>query len=362
MTALHEVALLRLVAQRIAGARHETASDAVRSLMAVQAQDYPGALVSVALRTAGGSRADVITALDAGDVVRSWPMRGTLHLVAAEDLNWLLEVLGPRIRTVDSRRWEQLELTQQDADRAGELVVAALSGERSLRRTALLAVLDDGGVSTTGQRGAHLLGHLARNGTICLGPTDNGGEQSFVLLDEWVPAPRRLDREEALGELALRYFLGHGPATVKDLVRWAGSTVRDVRIGLAVARPRLACIDVDGVEHFLDPETAERLAACREEARGVFLLPGFDEFVLGYGDRGAVLDPRFAERIVPGGNGMFRATVVSDGRIIGTWGYTGSGARRTVTATPFTRFPEQVAAAIPELAARLAGGEARLNG
>ena len=85
----------------------------------------------------------------------------------------------------------------------------------------------------------------------------------------------------------------------------------------------------------------------------MFLLPGFDEFVLGYGDRGAVLDPRFADRIVPGGNGMFRPTVVSDGRIVGTWRYAGSGPRRQVTAEPFTVFPDDVVAAMPELGARM---------
>jgi hypothetical protein len=352
MTSLHEVALLRLVAQRIAGPPHPSAVDAVRSLTAVQGQDFPGALTSVALRTADHRRGDVTAALDAGAVVRSWPLRGTLHLVAADDLPWLLELLGPRIRMAASSRWAQLELTERDAERAGELVDASLRGGRGLRRDALLAVLDEGGVPTTGQRGAHLLGYLARTGRICLGPTD-GGQQLFVLLDEWIPEPRRLDRTEALGELALRYFRGHGPATVKDLVRWAGSTITDVHAGLAIARPSLACTEVDGAEYFLAPETPDLLAGCRAEARGVFLLPGFDEFVLAYGDRGAVLDPRFADRIVPGGNGMFRATVVSDGRIVGTWKHTGSGARRTVTATPFTEFPEDVAAAIPRLAAHV---------
>jgi winged helix DNA-binding protein len=168
-----------------------------------------------------------------------------------------------------------------------------------------------------------------------------------------VPTPRRLDREEALGELALRYFSSHGPATIKDLVRWAGSTVRDVRAGLAIARPQLACIEIDGVEHFLDPETPDRLAKYRSEARGVFLLPGFDEFVLGYGDRSAIIDPKFFDRIVPGGNGMFRATVVSDGRIVAVWRWTGRGAKRTPAVEPFTDLPAAVAAAIPPLAAAL---------
>jgi hypothetical protein len=130
-------------------------------------------------------------------------------------------------------------------------------------------------------------------------------------------------------------------------------TITDVRRGLALARDELAELRVDGVLHHLDPETPDRLAACRDEAEGVFLLPGFDEFVLGYADRGAVLDPAFADRIVPGGNGMFRATVVSDGRIVGTWRRTGRGAARAVQPEPFTAFTDDVAAMIPKLAAAL---------
>src|SRR5687767_10099016 len=97
MTTLHEVALLRLAAQHIAGGGLPGPTEVVRRLTAVQAQDLPGALTSVALRTTGRLRKDVVAALDAGDIVRSWPMRGTLHLVAAEDLIWLLDLLGARM-------------------------------------------------------------------------------------------------------------------------------------------------------------------------------------------------------------------------------------------------------------------------
>jgi hypothetical protein len=352
MTTLHEVALLRLAAQRIAGARPATAVEAVRRLTAVQGQDFPGALTSVALRTAGRERKGVEAALDDGEVVRSWPMRGTLHLVPAEDLHWLLELLGPRVVAGAATRRANLGLTEADTERAREVAVTALSGGGRMRRETLLGAFTDGGVEITGQRGYHLLWYLCQTGTLCLGPTDEG-EQLFVLLDEWIPSPRRLERDEALGELVHRYFAGHGPATVADLVRWAGSTVRDVRAGLAIARPHLASLDVEGTEHLMDPATPDRLAACRDEARGVFLLPGFDEFVLGYADRRAILDPRFADRIVPGGNGMFLRTVVCDGRIVGTWRVTGRGARRTVSATPFTAFADGVAAQIAELGAAL---------
>jgi hypothetical protein len=352
MTSQHEVALLRLLAQRIAGPRAATATEAVRGLTAAQGQDYPGALTSVALRTTGGTRAGVEAALDAGHVVRSWPMRGTLHLVAAEDLGWLRDLCSPRVLAGFGQRRERLGLTDADAQRAHDAAVGALRGGRRLGRAALLKALADGDVPTEGQRGYHLLAYLAHTGVLCLGPTGDR-EQLFVLTDEWIRAPRRLDSEAALRELALRYFAGHGPATVADLARWSGLKLTDVRRGLALARDELADTEVDGVVHYLDPAVPARLAACRDEARGVFLLPGFDELVLGYADRGAVLDPAFADRIVPGGNGMFRATVVSDGRIVGTWRRSGRGAARSVEAEPFTAFSDDVAAIVPELAAAL---------
>jgi hypothetical protein len=347
-----EVALLRLVAQRIAGPPLPSATAAVRRLTAVQAQDYPGALISVALRVDGGTRAVVEAALDAGDVVRSWPMRGTLHLVAAEDLGWLLELCGARPLAGAAKRRERLELTEADTERARDVAVEALAGGGRLTRSELLEVLEKGGVVTAGQRGYHLLWYLAQTGTLVLGPTD-GREQLFVLSDEWIPAPRRLERDEALAELALRFFRGHGPATVADLARWAGLGRTDVRRGLAAVRGSLTALDVDGTEHLLDPATPELLDAVRAEAAGAFLLPGFDELVLGYADRSAVLDPQFADRIVPGGNGMFRPTVVHRGRIVGTWGRIGSGTRRRVVAEPFTEFDAALTAAIEEQALRL---------
>jgi hypothetical protein len=353
MTTTSEIGLLRLVAQGLAGPRPAGAAEAAGRLTAVQGQDFPGAVTSVALRTAERQRADVLAALDDGLIVRSWPMRGTLHLVAAGDLPWLLELLAGRVQTTFAGRRADLGLTDGDAERARDLITGALTGGGRLRRADLLAVMAAGGIATTGQRGYHLLAFLATTGTLCLGPTDGAGEQLFVLLDEWIPNARRLPRDEALCELALRYFTGHGPATVQDLARWAGLPLRDVRTGLAGARAELTAVDVDGVEHLMHPATPDLLAACRKEAAGLLLLPGFDEFVLGYGDRTAVLDPEFAEQIVPGGNGMFRATVVHGGRIVGTWRWTGRGATRTAAATPFTVFPDEVTAAFPLAAAAL---------
>jgi hypothetical protein len=347
-----EVALLRLVAQRVAGPPFPDAAAALRGLLAVQAQDLPGALTSVALRTADRARAGVDAALESGDVVRSWPMRGTLHLTPAADLPWMLDLLGSRALAGAAKRREVVGLTLDDLERSRGVALGALSGGRRLGRRELLATLADGGCDVAGQKGYHTLWYLSQTGTLVLGPPE-AGDQAFVLLEEWIPEPRRLPREEALAELALRYFRGHGPATVADLVRWGGTTVRDARAGLALVRDRLAAVDADGTEMYLDPETPDRLAACRAEAEGLHLLPGFDEVVLGYADRTCTVPAEHADRIVPGGNGVFRPTVVTGGCAVGTWRWTGTGARRAVVAEPFTAFPDGVAERVPELAARL---------
>ena len=351
-TPLREIALLRLVAQRLTGPPEPDAAAAVRWMTAMQAQDFRGALVSVALRTDGGSSSKVEAALSAGEVVRSWPLRGTLHFVAAEDLRWLLDLTAHRQAANAARRRAQLELDDAAISRADELAQRALSGGGRLARKDLFAEWSRGGVSVAGQRGYHLLWHLAQGGRLCLGPVQDG-EQLVVLVDEWVPASRRLDRDEALGHLAVRYFRSHGPASVADLARWAGLPLGDVRAGVAIARPHLDRLEVDGVEYLLDPRTPELLDAYRHQARGVFLLPGFDELLLGYGDRSASLPAEFAAQIVPGGNGMFRPTVVADGQVVGTWRTVGRGSARTVEATPFTTFSAKVAAAIPRRHAAL---------
>jgi hypothetical protein len=340
-----DIALLRLVALRIAGPEPWSAADAVRWLTAAQAQDFNGVLTSVALRCAGGTRQDVEAALNAGEIVKSWPMRGTLHLVAAEDLPWLLPLTARRVVTGTGARRAELGLDEPTLEQARELAVEALTGGGRLRREQLLAAWDRGGISTAGQRGYHLLAYLAQTGTLCFGPVRDG-EQLVVLVDEWIPDPRRLERDEALGELAWRYFRSHGPATVQDFTRWTYLVAADVRAGLALALPRLARLEVDGVEYLLDPRTVELLGTLRKRARGVFLLPGFDEFILGYADRRAVLAAEFADLIVPGGNGVFRPTVVSGGQVVGVWRHVGKGVKRTVAATPFVAFSDRVAAAV----------------
>src|SRR5262249_8866057 len=203
-----DIALLRLVAQRIAGPESSTAADAVRWLTAMQAQDLNGALTSVALRVAAGTRLAVEAALNAGEVVKSWPMRSTLHLVAAEDLPGMPPLPAARVVAGGGTRRAQLGLDASTLEQARKVAVNALTGGTQLRRDDLFAAWDGAGLATAGQRGYHLLAYLAQTGTLCFGPIRDG-EQLVVLVDEWITCSRRIERDEALGELAWRYFRGH---------------------------------------------------------------------------------------------------------------------------------------------------------
>jgi hypothetical protein len=328
--ARRRLARLRLAAQLLSSAPARTAADAVRRMLAMQAQDERGVKWSVGLRTAGATEADVEAACDAGDIVRSWPLRGTLHLVAAEELPWMLGLTAERAIASAATRRHVLGITLAEVERAREIAIEVLPGRTALTRTALLHAIADGGVSTAGQRGYHLLWYLAQTGTLVLGPTD-GRQQMFARLDAWVPHPRRLERDEALGELAVRYFRSHGPAGVDDLVRWSGLTLREVRQGIAVAGAALATLEVDGRRYVVAAEAAD----ASDRPDGVRLLPGFDEYLLGYRDRSIVLAPEHSNAIVPGGNGMFRATIVADGEVIGTWGRRVGARGVVVEAAPF---------------------------
>jgi hypothetical protein len=361
ITARRAVARRRLAAQRLIGTPAATPVDAVRSMLAMQGQDYPGVKWSVGLRS-GATEAQVEAALDAGEIVRSWPMRGTLHLVAAEDLPWMLTLTAERSTASAAQRRAILGITVDEIERARGLAIDALPGRTTLTRAALLGAIDAGGVSTAGQRGYHLLWFLAQTGTLVLGPT-SGREHAFARLDAWVPSPRRLDHDEALGELALRYFSSHGPAAADDLTRWSGLTMRDVRRGISDAGPGLATVQIGSGSYLVGAETAETAAAAATDA-GVLLLPGFDEYVLGYRDRAAMVAPERLDAIVPGNNGMFKATIVVDGEVVGTWGKKASARGVVVEPTPFGALSRREQAGVSEATAgygRFLGVAARLR-
>ena len=322
---------LRLYSQRITGPAFADPAEVVRWLGAIQAQEYQQALWAIGVRTQGVTLADVEQALAEGRIVRTWPMRGTLHFVPAEDARWMLMLTASRAVARHRGRLAQLELDDETLACAADVFRAALAGGRRLSRPAMLQVLEGAGIRTEGQRGYHILWYLSHTGVLCPGPLD-GRTQTFVLLDEWVPQSRDLSREEALATLAGRYFASHGPATVHDFAWWSGLTVADARAGLAAVQADLTPIEVDGTTYWVAADTPREVA---DEPVGIVLLPGFDEYLLGYKDRSAVLPKEHVDGVVPGQNGMFLPMVVVDGQVVGTWRRQVKKTTVEVTFNPF---------------------------
>ena len=302
---------MRLAAQRISTEGFASPAEAVRWMTATQAQDFNSARWAVALRTDSTTQRDVDQALASGTIVRSWPMRGTLHFVAPEDLRWILGLTTERLLRQATTRLSNLGLDERQIETARYAAIDALHGGRSLSRMELYRVFERAGVSANQQRGYQLLWVLSQTGTLCFGPPD-GSTQTFVLLDDWIPTSRQLEGDEALGELARRFFAARGPATIRDFAWWASLRLADARRGLAVAREELEVTEFDGAEFFHE-------AIEEQGADGIRLLPAFDEYLLGYQDRSLQLAGESLGDLVPGGNGVFPNTLVVDGVVRGTW-------------------------------------------
>jgi Winged helix DNA-binding domain len=314
---------------------------AVRRLGAVQAQDFAAARWVLGARVPGSVSADVDAAIESREIVRSWPMRGTLHLLPTETLRPILAITGPRIMQRAATRHRQLELDREVYTRARELAEAALAGGASLSREELLGAWESAGIRTTGQRGYHLIWWLAQDAVLCCGPVEGRG-QRFVLLDEWAPSHGRVpDRDEMLVNLVVAYAAGHGPVTVRDFAWWSGVTLTDARTAFGAAGDALEPFDDERVVAADAGWAADPASATPRTSRR-FVLAAFDEYFLGYTDRSDVCDPVHAPRIVPGLNGVFQPILVDGAGVVeGLWKVTRAKGGASVALEGFDRSVER---------------------
>ena len=306
----------RLYNQQISGTKFRKPEEIVDALGAVQAQDYSGGLWGIGLRLPGSTLVDIEKALIDRKIIRTWPMRGTLHLVPAQDARWMLELLTPRVIRRSARRYKELGLNDEIFERSEELISQALEGGRQLTRDALYDVLAKGGINPEGQRSYHILGYLAQKGVICLGARE-GKQQTFVLFDEWVAESRRLERDEALAEIARRYFTSHGPATLQDFAWWTGLAAAEAKAGLEMVKAELMQEEIDGKHYWFSPLS---VPAGEDGPPIACLLPNYDEYMIGYKDRSAMF-PALPEKPDSQAYGRIALnhTIIIDGIIVGSW-------------------------------------------
>ena len=302
----------RMHTLRLAGQPYASPEAVVSGLLAVQAEIRPQAMWAVATRSAGTTEHEVTRLLDDGAILRTHVLRSTWHLVLPDDIRWLIELTAPRVRKTWDQQQQQLGISDSELERAIAVVVDALEQAGALDRVALAERLAEQGLPSKGQALGLVLANAEQDALICSGHGD-----SYALLSVRAPSARRLEREEALAEIALRYFTGHGPATERDLAYWATLPVTDVRRGLAAVSDRLQRTEHDGTVYWSaagPPDDVERL-----EPRA-HLLQILDEYYRGYQDSRDLLD---LAGIVPRDRPTDVGMVLVDGQMVG-------GMKRTV--------------------------------
>lgn len=313
-----EIVNLRLYNQLVSHQPYQKPEEVVRWMGAMQAQDYSASLFAIQVRVPPSSQVRETTveqAIASRRIVRTWPMRGTLHWVDALDVRWMLSLLTPRVIRSCAGRYKQLALDEVVFSRSRKIIEQALQGGNQLSRPELFGLLEQEGISTSNQRGIHILSHLAQQAVICFGPK-KGKQPTFVLLEEWIPQGNSLEKEEALAVLAWRYFSSHGPATVHDFSTWSGLMVSEARKGLELIAHDFEKLNLDGKTYFFSaPKKEPGIFKNSEEA---WLLPAFDEMLCGYKDKSAVLPLADVKSTILR-NGIIRPILVVKNQTVGTW-------------------------------------------
>jgi len=326
---LTDIAHSRLINQQIAQPNFKTAKELVSWMGAMQAQDGTMVNWAIGLRLPESTSEQITAALNTGELIRTHLLRPTWHVVAAEDIYWLLDLTAPQIKALLKSRHKGLELNEAIFATCQTVIEDALAGGKQLTREELMTELGKAGIPTDNNRSAHIMLQAELDGIVANGAV-RGKQATYALLAERVPKSKPLHREEALAKLARTYFTSHGPATLADFVWWSGLSVADARHGLALIKSELVSEQIESQTYWF----ANSFSLPQNENESIYVLPAFDELIISYKDRSAVLTMENHKQAVSE-NGIFRPTIVLNGTVIGTWKRTAKKDKTLVEAFLF---------------------------
>ncbi len=364
-----QLRFLRLRAQRLTPQHPgETIGvvQVVKEVCGIQAQDASAATLAVRSRSVGLVVTDVEQAREHDHtIIRTWGPRGTLHLLASDDIGWLLPLLGPVFVAGDRRRREELGLSEEICVRCMHIIRNVLADQGPLTRAELVERLSTNGIHLEGQARPHLLARAALEGLICFGP-DRGNEPTYVLLNDWVEQKQTghsLSEDEAYAELTRRYLSAYGPATPGDQAAWSGLSLSKTRAAWKRIEGELLEVETTGSPVWMLKTQASRLDELPPLTPIVRLLPRFDIYLLGYQKRDLAVPSQYAKRINAGG-GIVHPTMLVNGRIVGTWKSKREKNHFVVMVEPFERLALEIDVGLQaevEDMARFLGVEVRME-
>lgn len=310
---LSEISKLRLQSQKIEATTFTNAKEVVTWMGAMQAQDYSMCKWAIGQRMSDATEQVIETALNDGLIIRTHLLRPTWHIVSANDIYWMLELTAPRIKSSTKSRDKELGLTPEVINKSFGLLENQLSNDINLSRDQIAVILNDANIKTDENRLSHILMNAELHGLICSGRRTYG-KLTYGLLSERVPVRNSLTKDESLAELAKRYFVSHGPATLQDFTWWSGLSVTDATKALNFVSSGLVSETIGSMKYWLkdDYSTSSR------ETNSVHLLPAFDEFLISYRDRSAALELVHNRKAISN-NGIFYPIIVVNGQVVGIW-------------------------------------------
>jgi hypothetical protein len=311
---MKDIVTLRLRNHLLAAHGLKTPREVVAWMGAMQAQDYGMAKWAVGVRLPGATSGQVEDALGRGDIIRTHIMRPTWHMVAVEDVHWLMQLTAPRIKPIVEGYYKRdAGLPPSVLLKATDVMLRALQGGKHLTRVELCRIAVEAGVPLNSRQAAHVLLHAELDRLVCSGKVVSG-KPAYCLLHERAPGTAAFDKDEALAKLAARYFRSHGPATLPDFVWWSGLTVGEARRALDFIRADFVCEKAGEQEYFYSEESL----AHAEKTGDILLLPAFDELLVGYRDRKEMLTAEHYGRVISS-NGIFKPFILHGARVAGTW-------------------------------------------
>jgi hypothetical protein len=308
-----EISGLRLINQHLFHPRLKSVKDLVETMGALQAQDFNMSRWAVGVRVSSATNKIIEKAFNNAEIIRTHLLRPTWHIVSSKDIYWLLELTAPQIKASLRSRHKGLEITQQVIKKSRKIIENCLRGENHLTREELISNLENSKIKTRNNRASHIFLMLELDGLICSGII-KGKKQTYALLEERVPAKKILYRDEALAELAKKYFTSHGPATLYDFAWWSGLSMRDSGHALEMVKENFISASVNSKTYWFKDEFNFN----KKMNNDIFLLPAYDEFIISYKDRSAVIAQENFSKAVSN-NGMFRPVIVYKGNVIGLW-------------------------------------------
>jgi hypothetical protein len=321
----------RLRNHRLNRSEFRKSRDVVSWMVAVQSQDYPAAKWGLGLRATGLTDADVERDFDAGRILRTHVLRPTWHFVTPADIRWMLALTGPRVHTMCASYYRKLELDDGTFSRSQRAMERSLRGGNALTRAELQQTLYRAGIVASHQRLAFLMMHAELDGVICSGPR-RGAQFTYALLEERAPRARQLTRDESLAELTRRYFLSHGPATIRDYVWWSGLTVREAKEGIALVKPALESETIADRTCYLAPSRT----GIQPATPSAHLLPNYDEYGIAYQDRDLVGSTR--RSVKPGAPKEDDShLLLINGQLAGRWRRSVNPGSALVRVFPYNR-------------------------